>query len=177
MDDHLIRRRIHMLQIRPITPSDAEAFLQLRTRLDHETRLMMLEPGERSASVSQVRENIEETLASSNSTILVVDDDGKLTGYISAHGEPYARARHSAYIVIGILQEAAGRGLGTRLFSELLAWAPQAGLHRLELTVMTHNQAGIALYKKMGFEIEGTRRHSLRVDGQYVDEYSMALLL
>ena len=31
--------------------------------------------------------------------------------------------------------------------------------------------------KKMGFEIEGTKRDSLRVDGVYVDEYYMAKLL
>lgn len=42
---------------------------------------------------------------------------------------------------------------------------------------MTHNLAGIALYKKMGFEIEGRKRHSLRVNGAYVDEYYMSKLL
>ncbi|NMB90388.1 MAG: GNAT family N-acetyltransferase, partial [Chloroflexi bacterium] len=51
------------------------------------------------------------------------------------------------------------------------------GIHRLELTVMTHNQRALALYRKMGFEIEGTLRHNMRVDGVYVDEYSLAQLL
>jgi Acetyltransferases, including N-acetylases of ribosomal proteins len=47
-------------------------------------------------------------------------------------------------------------------------------LTRLELTVMVHNERAIALYKKMGFEIEGTKKRSMRIDGQYVDEYYMA---
>ncbi|MGZ3612137.1 MAG: GNAT family N-acetyltransferase, partial [Ktedonobacteraceae bacterium] len=35
----------------------------------------------------------------------------------------------------------------------------------------------IALYKKQGFAIEGIRRHSLLINGQFVDEFSMAKLL
>ncbi|HYF94677.1 MAG TPA: GNAT family N-acetyltransferase [Symbiobacteriaceae bacterium] len=87
------------------------------------------------------------------------------------------RNRHMACIWIGVLQAYAGRGVGTRLFEALEAWARENGLHRLELTVMAHNAAGVALYRKMGFEIEGARRDSLRVDGAWVDEYAMAKLL
>jgi RimJ/RimL family protein N-acetyltransferase len=42
---------------------------------------------------------------------------------------------------------------------------------------MAHNSGAIALYKKMGFEIEGTKNHSLIVDGMYIDEYYMAKLV
>jgi RimJ/RimL family protein N-acetyltransferase len=50
-------------------------------------------------------------------------------------------------------------------------------IHRLELTVVTENQAGLQLYKKMGFEIEGTKRQSLYIDGKFVDEYYMSKLV
>jgi RimJ/RimL family protein N-acetyltransferase len=56
-------------------------------------------------------------------------------------------------------------------------WAKQQHIHRLELTVMTHNIAGIALYKKQGFAIEGTKRQSLLINGQFIDEFYMAKLL
>ena len=36
------------------------------------------------------------------------------------------------------------------------------------------NAVGIALYKKFGFEIEGTHRHFAFREGEYVDAYSMA---
>jgi hypothetical protein len=42
---------------------------------------------------------------------------------------------------------------------------------------MTHNEAGIALYRRRGFKIEGVKKHSLLVGGWYVDEYYMARLL
>ena len=44
------------------------------------------------------------------------------------------------------------------MFEALEEWANQKSIHRLELTVITYNTAGIALYKKMGFEIEGKKR-------------------
>jgi len=82
-----------------------------------------------------------------------------------------------SYIIIGILQEFTGQGIGGQLFTALEEWAHQTSITRLELTVMTHNKAGLALYKKRGFEIEGTKKHSLLVNGHYADEYYMAKLL
>jgi putative acetyltransferase len=38
------------------------------------------------------------------------------------------------------------------------------------------NSAAVALYEKLGFEIEGTHRRLAFRDGEYVDAYSMASL-
>jgi L-phenylalanine/L-methionine N-acetyltransferase len=45
---------------------------------------------------------------------------------------------------------------------------------RVELSVYTDNAAGIALYEKFGFEIEGTHHRYAFRNGEYVDAYSMA---
>jgi len=42
---------------------------------------------------------------------------------------------------------------------------------------MTHNHAGINLYKKYGFEIEGIKKCAMLVNNVYVDEYYMAKIL
>ena len=42
---------------------------------------------------------------------------------------------------------------------------------------MKHNVRAIGLYQKFGFEIEGMKKDSLLIDGQYVDEYLMGLVL
>jgi putative acetyltransferase len=70
-----------------------------------------------------------------------------------------------------------GRGVGTALMTAAVHLAENwLGLTRLELTVFTDNEAAIALYRKFGFEVEGTmRRYALR-DGQYVDSHAMARL-
>jgi RimJ/RimL family protein N-acetyltransferase len=43
--------------------------------------------------------------------------------------------------------------------------------------VMTHNQAAIGLYRKLGYEREGARRTALVIDGKPVDELWMAKLV
>ncbi len=47
---------------------------------------------------------------------------------------------------------------------------------RLELTVYTDNAAALALYRKFGFEIEGTLKAYAFRDGRYIDAYTMARL-
>ncbi|MBR7381912.1 GNAT family N-acetyltransferase, partial [Klebsiella pneumoniae] len=45
---------------------------------------------------------------------------------------------------------------------------------RIELTVFVDNEPAVAVYKKYGFEIEGTgKKYGLR-NGEYVDAYFMA---
>jgi Acetyltransferases, including N-acetylases of ribosomal proteins len=165
------------LQIRPIQVDDAAAFLELCKQLDRESSLMMLEPDERTSSLEEVQERIASVLACSNSTILVIDTGAGLCGYIEAEGGSFRRNRHSAILVVGIVQAYAGRGLGRKLFEAIEEWGRQNGIHRLELTVQAHNERAVHLYRRCGFEIEGTRRHSLLVDGFYVDEYALAKLI
>jgi RimJ/RimL family protein N-acetyltransferase len=163
--------------IRTIQENDAERFLGLCKALDEETAFMLLEPGERQTTVVEQRERIERLLSTDNQTILVAEDGDRLVGYVAAFGGAYQRNRRCAYLVAGVLRSHAGRGLGTLLFEALDEWARRQGLRRLELTVMAHNHAGVALYRKMGFEIEGIKRRSLFVDGQPVDEFYMGKLL
>jgi RimJ/RimL family protein N-acetyltransferase len=47
----------------------------------------------------------------------------------------------------------------------------------MELTVMEHNQKGIRLYEKLGFEREGIKRCSVKIDGNFINEFYMSKLL
>ena len=73
------------------------------------------------------------------------------------------------------LAPAARQGVGTALMAALCEYADRwAGVLRLELNVYTDNLPAIALYRKFGFEVEGTHRGYALRDGVYVDSYSMA---
>lgn len=165
------------IDIRPIREDDAQDYLELGKQLDRETKFMLYEPEERHIALEEQRERIRRSLASDNKILLVAEASGRLVGFISANGGDQKRKRHQAHITVGILQAYTGQGLGTRLFTELEKWAHENRLHRLELTVMSHNQRGIALYKKMGFIEEGTKVHSLFIDGEYIDELYMVKLI
>ncbi len=80
-------------------------------------------------------------------------------------------------LVIGVLQAFTGQGFGKELVNKLEVWAMSHGYSRLDLTVMQHNERAKRLYESCGFEVEGLKRYSLVVDGEYVDELYMSKLL
>jgi RimJ/RimL family protein N-acetyltransferase len=49
-------------------------------------------------------------------------------------------------------------------------------LHRIELNVFAWNGAAVRAYEKVGFRLEGTRRHNGYDDGRHTDSYLMGLL-
>lgn len=162
--------------IRKIEERDANNYLNMLKRLDSETKNMMFEPDERKTTLDEVQKWIN-NISNSEKLILVVEDAEDIVGFLSTERGFANRIKHSAYIVVGILNSYQGKGLGTKLFEKMEEWARENKITRLELTVMTHNEGGVKLYEKMGFKKEGLKERSLLVDGKCVDEYYMAKLL
>ncbi|MGG6310437.1 N-acetyltransferase family protein [Paenibacillus macerans] len=162
-----------MIEIRGIREDDAERHLNLCYRLDRETNFMLLEPGERTTTLEAHRERIRSIVGSPNSTIFLAEDRGEAAGYLAVFGGSANKTKHVGYIVIGIIEAYTGKGIGTSLFQAAEKWRADAGLTRFELTVMVPNEPAVALYTKMGFEIEGVKKRSIRMEGRYIDEYYM----
>jgi len=102
--------------------------------------------------------------------------DGDVVGWcdVSRHERPiYA---HVGTLGMGLLQPFRGQGIGTQLIRTTLAAAQAAGLTRIELSVYENNASAIALYKKIGFAVEGLSRNAARIDGAYENVIQMALL-
>jgi putative acetyltransferase len=60
---------------------------------------------------------------------------------------------------MGVRDDWQGKGVGSALMRAALDLADNwLGLRRLELNVHADNERAIALYRKFGFEIEGTHR-------------------
>ena len=166
-----------MIITRKIKEGDADEFLSLCRKVDAETPFMMFEPGERPTTIEEQRCEIREILLRDNQTIFVAENNGQLIGYLTACGGRYKRNRQTAYIITGILRGFTSQGIGTKLFEEMEQWAKRKDIHRLELNVVAHNEAALGLYRKMGFEVEGKKKHSLLINNTYADEYWMAKLL
>jgi RimJ/RimL family protein N-acetyltransferase len=165
------------MNIREIKESDSEQFLLLGNALDEETQFMRLEPGERTMTSEEQMQQIRNILSQDNQMIFVVEHENHLVGFLGALGGNHRRNHHSAHIVIGIRKKFAGQGIGKQFFEALEKWAITHNLHRLELTVVAHNERALHLYKKMGFKTEGIKQDSLLVNANYVNEYYMARIL
>lgn len=103
--------------------------------------------------------------------------DGRVVGIVSLHAYSRDRRKHSGSFGIHVHDKYHRKGVATALMNTILDLADNwLGLMRVELTVYSDNAAATALYKKFGFEIEGTQRASALCDGIYVDEHMMARL-
>lgn len=107
---------------------------------------------------------------------LVAVVDGKVVGMLGLHTNPSKpRRRHAASLGMTVHDAWAGRGIGTALMAAAVDLADNwLNLRRTELTVYVDNEPAIRLYRRFGFEVEGTAiGYSFR-NGEYVDAHMMA---
>lgn len=108
------------------------------------------------------------------SVLYVAEVDGRIVGQVDAHVSSYPKARHVASLGIAIVNGYRELGIGRILMEQVLAWMKARGVEKAALEVFSTNARAIALYRKMGFEIEGARRRQFKIRGQYVDDVYMA---
>ena len=108
------------------TPSvdEAEQLWNLMNQLDYETKYMLYEPGERRKNFPIIASVIQDAVDGKD-FLLAAETENRFIGYISAQRGRMNRIAHSAYIVVGILRDYRGKGIGTEFFKRLNAWAEE----------------------------------------------------
>ena len=112
-----------------------------------------------------------------NHPFFVVLDGETVVGWVFIHPARLPVSAHVGDLVMGLLKDYRGQGLGTKLIQVAIEKAKITGLMRVELQVFPHNTAAIALYEKVGFRHEGTRAKAAKLDEGYVDMLMMAIWL
>lgn len=167
------------LIVRAATVSDAKGFLDLWDALDTETEFMLFEPNERQANLASQTERLSNATGSNFVHILVCEDkrNNELAGFCAGRRSKTIRDQHVLELVIGIRESYTNKKLGQKLMVSMEQWAKHIGVTRMELSVMVSNTLALALYKKQGFVVEGTKTRSVLLKSGYADEYSMAKLI
>jgi|WetSurMetagenome_2_1015567.scaffolds.fasta_scaffold136813_2 L-phenylalanine/L-methionine N-acetyltransferase len=125
-------------------------------------------------SVEQWRKKLAEPLEGLYS--LVACAEGDVIGLIGLHTNPnQPRRRHIGGIGMMVRDDWQGKGIGTQLMQAAIDLADKwLNLSRLELSVYPDNEPAVKLYKRFGFQIEGTQVCAAFRDGCYVDTLMMA---
>ena len=161
-----------MIEFRRASPDDAAAIVRLMS--DPEVFPGLLQTPY--PSVEAWRKHLEQQVEQQDGLHLLAIDNGEAIASGGIHSvSPRLRRRHAAGLGICVARERQRQGLGSEMMRRLLDWSDNwAGYLRIELSVYTDNERAIALYRRFGFEMEGTHRaHALR-NGAYVDSHSMA---
>ncbi|MGM9949445.1 MAG: GNAT family N-acetyltransferase [Lysinibacillus sp.] len=165
------------MEVRNATIDDAAQIVEVMEDAEA-SNFMLFGPGERKMTAEKFISYIEMIGKKEHAALFVAIENDTILGYLIVQGDVRPkRVSHKAGIVIGVHSASRGKGVGTALFEHAHQWARGKGLHRLELTVIATNEQAFALYRKMGYETEGVKKHSLFIDGAYVDEYYMAKFL
>lgn len=161
------------MKIRKCEINDADNMLKMLLELDKETEYMLFEADERPNDINRVKAMINQSINGDNLLLIATEDDN-IIGFLSAQRGILRKIKHTAYIVVGIREKFRRKGIGKRLFCDLDLWAKENNISRLELTVMCQNTIAKQLYEKNGFEVEGTKRNAIFMNGKYIDEYYMS---
>lgn len=110
--------------------------------------------------------------------LLLACHAGEPVGMLGIHTNPdQVRRRHAAGLGMTVRDDWQGKGVGTALMTAAINQSDNwLNLERLELDVFCDNDAGLRLYRKFGFEVEGTLRRFAFRDGRHVDAFLMARL-
>ncbi len=113
---------------------------------------------------------IEKFNASERSFVLLAYVGQEIVGHIIIDNYGFERANHRARLVMGLLREYEGIGLGSALLAKAINVAQELGNLTLELQVKSFNHRAIKLYEKFNFEKIGCIRAAACIDDVYHDE-------
>jgi len=85
--------------------------------------------------------------------------------------------RHVADISVYVERQWRGNGVGRVVLARLVELGREHGFHKLVLSAFPFNQAGVALYERLGFRTVGIYKEQGLLDGTWVDTIIMERLL
>ena len=164
------------LIIREAQKTDAQAMVDYVEHVVGETDFLTFGPGEFGITASQEEAYIEKIQQSDNSLILVAVIEGDIVGILNFAGAARSRVHHQGEMGITVLREYWGLGVGTHLIENLVTWAKAGGIIRkINLRTREDNHRAIALYKRLGFTVQGTMTREFYVSGKFYNSLSMGL--
>lgn len=110
---------------------------------------------------------IYELEKNSFSTILVLEDNGLVIGYLGM----WNLGDQSQITTVGVDKQYQGKGYATMLMNKCIEIAKGLKYSNINLEVRVSNESAITLYKKCGFKIVATRKN------YYQDNHEDAYLM
>lgn len=131
-----------------------------------------VDPGRVEWTKKKMEKNGEEVL------FIVAVCDSKIVGNLDLvrYGNN-SKTDHIRYLDMAVLDGYRSIGIGTALMDYSVRWAREKKLGKIILDVFSTNERGINLYRKFGFEFEGSNRKGVKLAGEYVDIVHMGLFL
>lgn len=157
---------------------DAEQLIEHVKRINHETTFLIREEDEFNFTIKQQENFIQARVESKMNLFIIAETDGRVIGSCILSGSALRREKHKVDLAISIQKQYWGLGIGKRLIDISMCWAKENNIEKIILKVDTSNHRAVALYGKLGFEVEGRLlRDKYLSDGSYRNSYLMGLMI
>lgn len=162
--------------IREIDSADAKNFINYRNTLAEETTYLRASKSELNLNLEEQNKTIRNFIDCNNQYSIIAELDGTLIGNLQFRGGNQQRTQHAGEFGISVLKDHWGNRIGYNLLSHLIEWAKDNNIiKKINLEVREDNRNAIVLYKKLGFELEGTIRKNFFAEGRYYDSHIMGI--
>ena len=163
--------------LREATEADAGRIVTFMDKMAQEPDLrVILRTGQ---SVLDEKIFIQHYADQENSVIFIAEHEDEVIGYVRVTGSLSPYAVHVVEVGgVAVLKGYRSQGIGAALMQAVLDWAASSPLiQRVQLEVSTDNKRAIQFYRKLGFQLEGVRKHSYLVNGVFYDSLLMAKMV
>jgi phosphinothricin acetyltransferase len=162
-----------------------------------EASIRVAAPGDAAAICTIYNQGIEDRIASletelrtpeerrrwmaaraSRHPVVVAVTDGQVVGWGSLNSfNPRPAYDHVVDLSVYVERGWRGQGVGRVLMQHLMELATTLGYHKIVLATFPYNEAGVSLYRRMGFIPVGVYHEQGQLDGRWVDVLIMECLL
>lgn len=157
---------------------DAEQLINHVKKINEETDFLIREPDEFEFTIKKQKSFIQARINSDINLFMVAEMDGIIIGSCILSGSTLRREKHKVDLGISIQRKYWGLGIGRKLIEISMCWAKENNIEKIILKVDTSNHRAVALYGKLGFEVEGRLlRDKYLSDGSYRNSYLMGLMI
>lgn len=157
---------------------DAEELLEYLRAVSGETEFLTRGPEETETDPEKERAWVRGKRVSPDSLMISCFLDGRIVGNCEINFSARKKTAHRATLGIALRREVWRLGIGSALFSEMIAAGRARGVAFLELCCMEENARAIAFYEKFGFRTVSRLPDAFRLsDGRPCGELFMRLEL
>lgn len=161
--------------IRQVIESDALDLISIDNFLLKEKEFSELELEEFNMSEAQWKEWINEFIIQDDKLMILAQLSNYVLGY--AYYAPFSqqRLKHTGPVIISILKEWRGKGIGTCLLESMIEWTQKhEQIEKIYLSTFANNAKALALAKKFEFEEEGRSPKAIKFNPyQYADKVTL----